>query len=392
MRKFYKANDEGAGGELDATAIVLKAIDGIKKEVGEAAKVADVTKAVNDATEPLKAQLEAIKVKQDESDRQVKAIDEKAGRIQVQGESKEDRSFGAVFAKAAKDNFDAIKEVNASQKIGFELKTVGNMTVAGNLTGAAVQTFGPSPALVPSQKVNFRSLVSGIQSATGIWSFYRETGTEGSISLQSTPGVAKTQIDYDLTRVDYTARYLAGFAKIDRSMLQDLPFLQSALPGMLLRDFYKAENAKFYTDLTSVATGSTVTGGTNEVEKLIDYITNLLDTDYSPNAIVTNAGLWGKILKTKPSDYSIPGGVTIDANGNVRILGMPLMPASWVPANKAIIGDWDYAKRVEVDGLKVQFFEQDDKNVQENLITVRIECREVLAVERTQAFVFADLS
>ncbi len=210
-------------------------------------------------------------------------------------------------------------------------------------------------------------------------------------SQQSTPGIAKSQLDYDLTRVDYVARYLAGFVKIDRSMLQDLPFLQSALPQMLLRDFYKQENSKFFTDLSTAATGSTSTIGTNEVEKIIDYIANLLDTNFAPNAITVNARLWAKILTTKPNDYSLPGGVTVDNVGNVRILGLPLLPASWMPAGKVIVGEWDLAKRVEVDGLKVQFFEQDDINVQQNLITVRIECREVLAIEQPAAFVYASV-
>jgi hypothetical protein len=49
------------------------------------------------------------------------------------------------------------------------------------------------------------------------------------------------------------------------------------------------------------------------------------------------------------------------------------------------------AKRVVVDDLKVEFFEQDSDNVQKNLVTVRIECREVLAIDRPDAFVYADL-
>jgi hypothetical protein len=39
-------------------------------------------------------------------------------------------------------------------------------------------------------------------------------------------------------------------------------------------------------------------------------------------------------LKTKPSDYSLPGGMVIDNNGNVRIVGVPVIPHSLVTASK----------------------------------------------------------
>jgi hypothetical protein len=39
------------------------------------------------------------------------------------------------------------------------------------------------------------------------------------------------------------------------------------------------------------------------------------------------------------------------------------------------------------EGISLRFFDQDDKNVQENLITARIEERILQAVYRTDAFV-----
>jgi HK97 family phage major capsid protein len=259
------------------------------------------------------------------------------------------------------------------------------------LTGDAVRTYQPGVAMVPNRKINFRDLIPAVASATGIYTLYRETGVEGSISVQSTPGDAKTQIDYDLTAVTYTARYIAGFARIDKSMLQDLPFLQSALPQMLLRDFYKAEDLKFYTDLSGAATGSTTTSATVDAEQIIDYVANLESADFTPNGIVVNPKQWARLVTTKPADYSVPGGFTITADGNIAIAGIPVYKSSFIADDKVLVGDWNYAKRVVVDDLKVEFFEQDSDNVQKNLVTCRIEAREVLAIDRLDAFVFADL-
>jgi hypothetical protein len=96
-------------------------------------------------------------------------------------------------------------------------------------------------------------------------------------------------------------------------------------------------------------------------------------------------------LLTKPADYSIPGGVTITPDGNIAIAGIPIFKSSFIADDKVLVGDWNMAKRVVVDDLKVEFFEQDSDNIQKNLVTVRIEAREVLAIDRVDAFVFADL-
>lgn len=411
MKKYYFKGGEGEGGGFDATAFVVGSVKDLKSDIAGAAKKADVEKAFADGKadtqkaidaavasikEDLKKevgeQLSPIQVKLDEADKQIKSIDEKAGRLIITPNNAQKKCFGDVFSESVAENISEIKKVGSAFKTRIELKDVGNMTVAANLTGSAVASYQTSPALVPAQKVNIRDLVPGVQSETGIYKLYRETGTEGSISIQSTPGVAKTQIDYDLTEATYTANYIAGYARIAKQMLQDLPFMQSALPAMLLRDFYKRENQVGFAAISGAATGSTTTSGSNEIEKLIDYVANLLDTDFAPTAITVNAALWASVLKTKPNDYSIPGGVTIDAVGNVRILGIPLIPASWMPTGKAIVGDWSMAKLVSVDGLSVQFYEQDADNVTKNLVTVKVEAREVFAIDRLDAFTYATVS
>jgi hypothetical protein len=48
-------------------------------------------------------------------------------------------------------------------------------------------------------------------------------------------------------------------------------------------------------------------------------------------------------------------------------------------------------ERIEVESLAIEFFEQDDKNVQQNLITARIECMEDFNVLQPAATVIEDL-
>jgi HK97 family phage major capsid protein len=333
----------------------------------------------------LKTTTEAFELK-------LKAVQDHADKLdlklQDKGVSGKAEGYNEVMVKSIKENFDSIKSVSKGRNAQLEIKTVGDMTVANNLTGSSVFTYQPGVAMVPSQKINFADLVPTVNSATGTYVIYRETGGEGSISVQSTPGVAKTQKDYDLTAVTYNAAYIAGYTRYAKQMAQDLPFLTSFLPQALRRDYFKAENANFVTALLAVATVST-SAKTVDVEQLIDDMGALESLDYTATGIVVNPADWANIAITKPNDYSLPGIVQF-VNGQLTINGVPVYKASWLAKDTYLIGDWSYAKKVVVDGLSVEFFEQDADNVTKNLITARVESRTVLAIDMPAAFIKGD--
>lgn len=333
-----------------------------------------------------------IKATQSDFEAKLKTVQDHADKLDIRLKEKgteqaEAKSYDAVFSNELKEGFESISKVTKGRSARIEMKTVGNMTLATNLTGSAVATVQPGVAIVPSQKINFSDLVPTVNSATGIYVIYRETGAEGSISTQ-TEGSAKSQKDYDLTAVTFNASYLAGYTRYSKQMAQDLPFLQSFLPNALRRDYFKAENDLFFTALSTAATAST-TAKTVDVEQLVDDMGSLEAIDFDANGIVLNPKDWANIALTKPNDYSLPGIVTF-MNGNLSINGVPAYKASWMPVDKYLIGDWTYAKKIAVDGLAVEFFEQDADNVTKNLITARIEQRVVLGIDRPDAFIFGD--
>jgi len=292
-------------------------------------------------------------------------------------------------------NFDQIKTVRKGSSVQLESKVVGDMTLPVNLTGDQPRVYQRSVAAVPSQAINFADLVSSIAIDGGTYTFPRETGSEGSISTQ-TEGSAKSQIDYDFTMVDVNTDFLAGFAVYSKKMANNLPFLENFLPSALRRDYFKAENAQFYANLVTNSTNSVLTAG-NIVERVINEQTTLLAADYMPNAIVVSPQDYGAILLTSGATggtagtFSLPGVVSV-INGVVTINGLAVYVASWVPADKYIIGDWTQANKIVTQGLSVQFFEQDSDNVRKNNITARVESQIALAVQRTQAFINGDFT
>lgn len=308
-------------------------------------------------------------------------------KLQANPIGQKEEGYAEVMVKALTENFNEIKQVSKGRNASMEVKVVGDMTVTNNLTGSSVFTYQPGVAMVPAQIINFADLVPTVNSATGTYVIYRETGGEGSIAVTA-PGVSKPQKDYDLTAVTFNASYIAGYTRYAKQMAQDLPFLTSFLPQALRRDYFKAENGIFYAALAAVATVST-TAKTIDVEQLIDDLGSLEAIDYAANGIVLNPKDWANIAITKPNDYSLPGIVAF-VNGKLTINGVPVYKASWIPVDKYLIGDWSYAKKIVTDGLAVEFFEQDADNVTKNLITARIESRTVLGIDMPTAFILGD--
>ncbi len=313
------------------------------------------------------------------------------GRI-IQGAEVE--STMSLLAKAFEENHDVIKlQANKPKaRAEFEMKAVGTMTGSANLTGNVVASYADTPALRGRRKTHIRDLVRVIPSATGLWKFYRQNTPvgEGSFQVQSTHGAVKSQLDYDFTEVTVTVDYLAGFVRIAKQMLQDLPFMQSYVSNELVEDYLRAEDNLFFGQLYSAATGGGTLSGTVTVEKIIDAVANIEENDYEVNGIVATGPVWAKILKTKPSDYSIPGGVTISANGDVNIVGIPLVkvPASNIGNNMVLLGDWSKAAIIQTEGLNVNVYEQDSDNVQRNLVTIKAEARVAFAILRPDAFAY----
>src|SRR5690606_17621637 len=135
-------------------------------------------------------------------------------------------------------------------------------------------------------------------------------------------GAPKNQLDYDFTEVSITVDYLAGFVRIAKQMLQDLPFMQNYVNNELIEDYLRKEDNEFFGDLYSAATGSTTTSGANAAEKIIDIVAAVEENDYEVNGILVSGAVWASILKTdlgSGAGYGIPGGITISPSGDVMM-------------------------------------------------------------------------
>ncbi len=314
----------------------------------------------------------------------------------VKGEKKTESkliTFKDAFAKGLEDNYDAIAAIERKKGTvrfdlkGFDTKTVGDMTLSGNLSGDQVASYG-GVGVLPADLINLRDLIPTRQTATGLAVTYREGIGEGAVARQ-TEGSAKAQVDSDFTEVKVVQRYISAYQRVSKQMLQDLPFLQTTLTRILMRKYMKKENTLLYTDLSTTMSSPVSPSGSDAAQRILSIIKTQRDNGYSASFVLITWTDWYNILvSARPStgtDYSTPGGFVVTPSGEIIAAGVRVIPASWVTESDIQVIDTAYIERVEVDGLSVELSTEDANNFTENKVTMRVECRTDLNALLTSA-------
>jgi HK97 family phage major capsid protein len=360
-------------------------VDGIKSEIKSVdAKLAADISQLNEDAQKKNETIGELATK-------VKEMSASANRLKsgIESSAKKDWTnsdkFKSAIYEIVAENFDKIKSETPFQST----KDVADMTLSNNLTGTSQISYVPSNLLRSFYNPHLYDVFRIIPTATGNVTFPRGNSPvgEGSFGAQ-TEGNSKSQVDYDVTMVNVAVPFIAGFTKVSRQMLQDLPFLQAYLSQSLVEDWNRAVNTRF---LNTIASGSTAlsTSATVNAEKMIDGIAQHMDLGLGmPNVILTTHASWATLMKTKPSDYSVPGGVTIGANGETRIVGIPVVPHSQVTGSRFYVINTDAFGIAQASALSVRSTEFDDKDFQKNLITYRAEARIELLSFQPKAAVY----
>lgn len=326
------------------------------------------------------------------------------GKISAKNEEKVTSTYGAMITEIKSGIADAIAQnheliVKEAGRQGgrdfshhIELKAVGTMTLANNLTGSAYISYLDNSFMRSFVNPHLRSLINVVPVQSGSVTFPRAKTPvgEGSFGRQSTEATDKAQLDYDLEMINNPLTYLAGWVKVSRQMLDDLFFLQSYLQQSLIEDFQQRENVEILNAIAASATAG-VSSGANTAEKFIDYIAQLQSLNWTAGiSLITHAG-WASLMKTKGSDYSVPGGVSIDANGIVRIAGVPVVPHSQVTAGKMYILDLSKYAIAQQSGINVSSTPYNGTDFQQNLVTFRCEARTALLQYQPTAAIYGNI-
>lgn len=305
--------------------------------------------------------------------------------------------FKDNFIATENKAFEAIK-ISTKDKIIIEQKTVANISSA-NLTGTGnnyISYLDWRPGMEPLDQFHFRDIFRTIQSETDFVRFPRANTPIGEGSFARVAEAAtKPQVDRDYTMIDLTLTAMAGYAIVSRQSLRNIVFLQSWLPQSMTEQLLDSEDTDFANKLVAAATGSTsstgFTNSTSAIDKLIIYVTRNLQAKYRPNFIAGDAVVWGNIIGNKETNagYNTPGILSVTADGQVRLLGIPFYPVNWLTGGRILVGDSTRAAIVQSEGLTMRQTDSHASTFITNEITFLLERTENLAIFRPDAFATA---
>jgi len=303
---------------------------------------------------------------------------------------------GKSFSEALAEKLEGVNiedQMRKNGRVHIELPEVKTITLASNLSGDSVATYNSRQAIQPNQLVNFRDFVPTTQSPTGLYVTYREaTGNANNIAAQL-EGSLKQENNYSLTEVKTVNQFIAGFSKFSRQMLASLPFMSQTLPRLLTRDFFKAENAAFFSTVSGAATGSTTTSASADLGKIIQLIGNLRAGDFAASVVFVSNAQWSLLLNESFTNgyYMGAGGLTIGQSGVLNIAGVPIVGCNWVPNDRAFLIDNSFLERVEVNGVNIELSYEDQNNFVTNMVTARIECYEAINLMLPNSAIYATI-
>ena len=375
FKDFKEANKK----DVDAlNTLIEESKNGTDKSVKEAMALAE--KSVKDIT--------------DVSNRLLEAEQKLVAGI---ANGKEDpKSLGQLVVET--DQFKAFA-AGENPKCRIELKQLFDPK-ASTTTGQTGSPAANSDILLPAHRIpgvipgamrrlRVRDLIpSGVTTSNAVEATRELAFTNNA--AETAEGVTKPESDITFELYSAPVKTIAHWLKVSTQVKEDAPAIVSHIEtrlryGVELREDQQliagdgtGQNLTGMTIAPNIVAFTPTTGDTalDTINK-IKYISD--NADYQASGIVLNPTDWGNIERLKDSQNRYIVGDPHSAMGPF-LWGLPVVVTPSMTAGQVLIAAFDIAFQLwNRKETVVEMFEQDDKNAQQNLLTIRAEKRVALA-------------
>ncbi len=381
----------------DFNAEIKQAFEAIDQKVGTTlakhdAEFLDLGKATNQTSEELKAltaqhaELHAELKKMGDS---MTSFEQKQSGASAEFEAS--MGLGSQFvASDAFANFVAGGTTKASQ-------TFQNNTITEG-TGNTVTRHEQLPGVVPGafrQLTVMPTVAQGSTSSNVI--YYSKELLWTNNAAETAEATAKPESVLTFEEKTVNVRTIPHFIKVSKQALDDSSFLASYIDRRMAQGVRQKIESQIVSGLGTgvtlsgwLATGNhTVTSPllTVDIYQLANKMKyEIISADYTPDYYYMNPSDWSaaEVTRRGTTDAAFlaaSGAVTYVNNGLTPLLwGLPVITSNAIPVGTIICKSMDADMYFGRDDVKVEMFEQDEDNVQNNLVTVRAEARGAEAV------------
>lgn len=316
----------------------------------------------------------------------------------------------SIDADAYKKWADAVK---ANQKSDFvvemkdfdlaQVKTVGDVSIDGNITGELPQAELDTVVSRDPQRVPFiEELVNVGTISSNLDAWIETTGQEG-VPLPKAELAALPQADYDFARRTREVKKIGVYTKYSTEMAEDLPNLVSEIKNFLVADLKRVVDTQL---LTGDATGENLTGilenavaydegdfdGTilnaNHFDVIETAVSQVVTALHTPDYVVVHPTDLSKMRLAKGNDghYVLPPFITA---GGTSVSGVRVVSNTGITAGTFLVGDFKKAVVKYKKGLTLEMTNTDQDDFIKDRFTVKATVRLLLRVRENdyEAFV-----
>ena len=338
-----------------------------------------------------------LKDRQDELEKQAKRLSK--------GED-ERKSFKDHLIESITENHDRIRNVKSAGRFQFDVKDAITMTQGDSLTGEVIApTRVPGIFHDPDRQVHVRQFLQSTTTDSNAIRYVIEDGYEDGTDVTA-EGSTKPKSSLGLEAKTANVVKIATHMKVSDEMLEDVAGLAGYITTRGTTKYRLKEDQQllYGTGLNNQLEGLTVAATAwgaatinNPINNLydvaVDGSANLAKKNYMPSGIMVHPTSWFDLITTKDSDgqYIVPDLIR-QGLAPAQLAGVPVVRNTAVTEGDILMANFaQMATIYDRRGVSVRFFEQNEDDAINNLITVVIEGRLALPVYLPNAGIYGDL-
>lgn len=297
-----------------------------------------------------------------------------------------------MVAKSLGEHFVKFRETHESadnRYIATPFKAAGDPTPS---TGLVATEFDREPVRRVAAPLSVLDLFGKKTIEDPIYSWNAYSSTTGSVSTTA-EGDTKNKLTYNYVPKTATLQKITGLIKVTEELFQDAPYMVDAINQDLVDDLNANRQSQAVATLlgTSGILTDSVTYST-----VVDILQGILEaaadvedaTNIPADAVVVTPAIWKLLRGAVASDGHFYAGDPFSDNEYSKLFEMTFVKNADVSANHIIVGAFNRGADLvsKADGVRVDSTNSNDVDFEKNLVSVRAETREILAVKRPACF------
>ncbi|MBR3384752.1 MAG: phage major capsid protein [Atopobiaceae bacterium] len=375
----------------------IKELQEQRKAAMEELKAAETKEAIEAASKSIEAideQIEAAEAKK----ALIESLGAKGAPVVVKrGEQDAPaKTLGEHFVKFRESHGSADNRIIAPP-FAAKSVTAGDPTTS---SGLVIAEYDREPVRRVAAPLTVLDLFTRKTISGPVYTWFVYKATTGSVGTTA-EGASKNKVTYEYESKSATLQKVTGLIKVTEELFDDAEYIVDAINQDLIDDLEVNRQTQAVTTLLST---SGLRTDTVSYSTAIDIFQGILDvaadiedaTNIAPDAVVVTPAIWKILRGAVDKDGHFYAGDPFSESDYKRLFELTFVKNSDVTAGHIIVGAFGSSKAAELvskrDGVRVDSTNSNDVDFEKNLVSIRGEAREILAVKRPGCFCNVTLS